>query len=167
MATAVSALLGEAPGLRVAVTSRRPLGVEDERILSVGALDEAAAVRLMVDRARRVRWDYRPDRDELALLGRLAIDELDGLPLALELAAARLGVMGAKGLAERLDRGEPVAARGSRNDTQLEQYQPQPTPNFLRPRGWVHLLDTTAMEPRSHVELHTTSSDGPRERRPY
>ncbi|HHO54173.1 MAG TPA: tetratricopeptide repeat protein, partial [Deltaproteobacteria bacterium] len=91
-----------APELRVLVTSRRSLGVPQEVILELGPLSDDDALELLLDRARRVRWDYEPAGAERQILRALAGEELDGLPLAIELAAARLGTYGAQGLLSAL-----------------------------------------------------------------
>ncbi|MBM2617706.1 winged helix-turn-helix domain-containing protein [Actinoplanes sp. LDG1-06] len=92
-------LLTRCPGLRVLATSREPLAVDGERLLPVAPLPAADAIALLTDRITGVRPGWRPDEAESATLARLAA-ALDGIPLALELAAARARVLG---LAELLD----------------------------------------------------------------
>jgi predicted ATPase len=100
----VAALLAGAPGLRVLVTSREPLGVPGEAICPVpplpvppgdaGTADVAAApaVRLFADRASSARAGAEVLASSVAVIGRIC-RELDGLPLAIELAAARASVL--------------------------------------------------------------------------
>ena len=92
-------LLARCPGLRVLATSREPLGVDGERLLPVTPLPAADAVALLTDRVTAVRPGWRPDAAESTTLAGLAA-ALDGIPLALELAAARARVLN---LAELLD----------------------------------------------------------------
>jgi len=89
-AALIVAVLGASPGLTVLATSREPIGVPGElswRVPSLSLADEA--VELFVDRARFARPDLAVGGDDAA-----AVDEicarLDGLPLAIELAAARV-----------------------------------------------------------------------------
>ncbi|MFB4305313.1 BTAD domain-containing putative transcriptional regulator [Actinomadura sp. GTD37] len=92
-------LLGACPSLRVLATSRERLGVDGEALCPVPPLDRPASVRLFADRAAAVRPGYEPDPGVAAEICR----RLDGLPLAIELAAARLRSMSAEQLAARLD----------------------------------------------------------------
>ncbi len=102
-AATVAALLGAAPELRVLATSREPLDVRGEHVHEVRPLDpEGAAVELFTRRARAVVPDWAPDAADLAAVRRLCA-ELDGLPLALELAAARLRVLAPAELADALE----------------------------------------------------------------
>jgi predicted ATPase/class 3 adenylate cyclase/DNA-binding CsgD family transcriptional regulator len=85
----VVALLGAAPALTVLATSREPVGVAGEvswRVPSLSLADEA--IELFTDRARRVRPDFSAG-DSVATVSEICI-RLDGLPLAIELAAARV-----------------------------------------------------------------------------
>ena len=103
----VAALLAEAPGLRVLATSREPLGVSGEVIcpvppLAVPAEDAdlagvaaAPAVRLFADRGSSARAGAEVLASSVAVIGRIC-RELDGLPLAIELAAARASVLSAE-----------------------------------------------------------------------
>ncbi len=88
------------PGTRVLATSRQPLGVDGEHVLVIAPLPEADACRLFEDRVRR----HGVDEDDVA---RLRVPEicraLDGLPLALELAAGQLRALGPVELTARLD----------------------------------------------------------------
>jgi predicted ATPase len=104
VADLVVELLTSCPRLRVLATSREPLGVDGERLLPVAPLPPADAVALLIDRIGAVRPGWRPDADDHVQLGRLA-EALDGIPLALELAAARARVLGL---------GELVALLGER-----------------------------------------------------
>ncbi len=88
VAVVVAALLARVPGLLVTVTSQRALLVDGEHIQRLAPL-HADAVALLVDRVRLQRPTYQPDAQESADLAALAA-RLDGLPLALELVAARL-----------------------------------------------------------------------------
>lgn len=106
-------LLSRCPDLRVLVTSREPLGVEGESLLPVPSLDlppEGAgteeartypAVTLFTERAESVLPGFTVGPDNVAHVVRI-IRELDGMPLALELAAARLRAMSPAQLAGRL-----------------------------------------------------------------
>lgn len=85
------------------VTSRRPLGIEAETAVRLRPMPAPDAVALMIDRARQVRGAWDPTPGERAQLAEIAVDQLDGLPLALELAAARLAVLDVAGLADRLN----------------------------------------------------------------
>ena len=96
----VSVLLATAPRLSLICTSRQALGVGGEFVYVVRPLPvEAAgqdardspAVELFIDRAREVRPGYRPGESEIDKIQRVCV-ELDGLPLAIELAAARIAV---------------------------------------------------------------------------
>src|SRR5215218_8431980 len=104
-APVVPSLLGEAPGLHVLATSRRPLHVAGEREYRVEPLQADAAAELFVSRARDVNPRFG-DGDAV----RRICDRLDRLPLALELAAARARGTTASRLASVLERQLPVLA---------------------------------------------------------
>jgi predicted ATPase/class 3 adenylate cyclase/DNA-binding CsgD family transcriptional regulator len=86
----IAALLGACPGLTVLATSRQPIGVPGEvtwRVPSLSLADEA--IELFTDRARRVRPDFALSDDNVAAVREIC-RRLDGIPLAIELAAARV-----------------------------------------------------------------------------
>jgi predicted ATPase/class 3 adenylate cyclase len=112
-AAVVAELLGSCPGAEVLVTSRIPLRVRGEREYPVPPLRvpgadmegsaalECAAVQLFLDRARAVRPSWTPSRAEAQTVAEIC-RRLDGLPLAIELAASRLRVLDPESLLERL-----------------------------------------------------------------
>jgi predicted ATPase/DNA-binding SARP family transcriptional activator len=95
-------LLDRIPALRVVATSRSPLGVDGEHLLPLGPLAVDDAVTLLTDRIRAGRPGWLEQDGDRRDLRRLA-DALDRLPLALELAAARVRTFGVRGLIEHLD----------------------------------------------------------------
>ena len=107
----VAELLARLPGLRVLATSRIPLHVRGEREYPVEPLPEAEAVTLFADRASAVRPDGALSSSQEAIAAICA--RLDGLPLAIELAAARTRVFGPEALLARLDRRLAVTVDGS------------------------------------------------------
>ncbi|MFG3228698.1 BTAD domain-containing putative transcriptional regulator [Kitasatospora sp. NPDC048194] len=107
-----AALLVECPGLTVLATSREPLGVPGESVLPVEPLPAPVALRLLAERAATARPGYDPDSEPEACAE--ICRRLDGLPLAIELAAARLRVMTAGQIADRLDSRFALLTAGSR-----------------------------------------------------
>ena len=95
-------LAGTVPGLRLIATSREPLGVPGEVLVPVGPLALPAAAELFADRARAVRPGFTADERTRPVIDDIC-RRLDGLPLAVELAAARLRSLTLATLAERLD----------------------------------------------------------------
>ncbi|MFD8707746.1 BTAD domain-containing putative transcriptional regulator [Kitasatospora sp. NPDC059648] len=108
----VDTLLAECPGLTVLATSREPLGVPGETVLPVEPLPDPVAVRLFTERAAAARPGFDPRSDPQACTE--ICRRLDGLPLAIELAAARLRVMTARQIADRLDGRFALLTAGSR-----------------------------------------------------
>ncbi|MFD4528176.1 BTAD domain-containing putative transcriptional regulator [Streptomyces sp. NPDC058470] len=106
-------LLTHCPGLTILATSREPLGVPGELLRPVEPLPPDPARRLFLERASAVR----PDTDA-GFHDSAAVDEicrrLDGLPLAIELAAARLRLLTARQIADRLDDRFRLLTSGSR-----------------------------------------------------
>ena len=121
----VSALLQRCGNVRVLATSREALGIDGERswLLRGLALEpgqdgvgrrESEAVRLFVDRAESVAKDFRLTDANAPLIRRLCT-RLDGLPLAIELAAARVGALGVEQIVSRLDDVFELLTKGSRS----------------------------------------------------
>jgi len=100
-AAVTNALLATAPGLKVVATSREPLGVGGELTWAVPVLSEVDGVELFTDRARHVRPDFSL-RAEDADAVRSICRRLDGLPLAIELAAARTRALAPARIAAQL-----------------------------------------------------------------
>ncbi|HEY4225247.1 MAG TPA: ATPase, partial [Pseudolysinimonas sp.] len=100
-AEAVVDLLGALPRLRVLATSREPLGVPGEAFVPLGPLSPDAAEELFAERVQAARGAALRDDDEDAA-SRIR-KRLDGLPLALELAAAKARTMTLDEIAEGLD----------------------------------------------------------------
>jgi predicted ATPase/DNA-binding SARP family transcriptional activator len=90
------------PKVSVLATSREALGVEGERLVPVPPLTDEEATRLFADRARAGRPDFDLDREPVGAVAEIC-RRLDGLPLAIELAAARIRVMSSLDVARRLD----------------------------------------------------------------
>ncbi|WP_405967905.1 tetratricopeptide repeat protein [Streptomyces sp. NBC_00015] len=103
-------LLASCPGVRVLATSRESLGITGEILVPVPPLPPDPAVRLFLDRARAVR----PGFDGHARVAGICA-ALDGLPLAIELAAARLRTLTPDELADRLDDRFRLLSRGDRS----------------------------------------------------
>jgi predicted ATPase len=108
-APALAELLGRAASARFLVTSREPLRVAGEQRYPVEPLASDAAVELFVERARAIDPAFRPT-DEVAEICR----RLDNLPLAIELAAARISALSPDALLARLARTLPVLTGGTR-----------------------------------------------------
>lgn len=107
-------LLAECPGLSVLATSREPLGVEGERSWPVPPLAQQSAVRLFEDRARLVAPSFGISEANKGAVAEVCA-KLDGLPLAIELAAARMRILSVRQLAERLDDVFGVLTGGARS----------------------------------------------------
>ncbi|MGW8746493.1 BTAD domain-containing putative transcriptional regulator [Streptomyces sp. NPDC055794] len=106
-------LLTRCPGLTVLATSREPLGVPGESVRPVEPLTPDQAQRLFAARAAAVRPDAGSVlRDETAVAE--ICRRLDGLPLAIELAVARLRVLTPREIADRLDDRFRLLTSGSR-----------------------------------------------------
>ncbi|MER6237757.1 BTAD domain-containing putative transcriptional regulator [Streptomyces clavifer] len=108
-------LLAHCPGLTVLATSREPLGVPGELLHPVDPLPDPMALRLFADRGAAARPGFRVDADgETAAACAEICHRLDGLPLAIELAAARLRMLGPRQIADRLDDRFRLLTSGSR-----------------------------------------------------
>jgi predicted ATPase len=102
--------LGSAEKLKLLVTSRESLRLTDEWEYAVSPLPQADAVSLFTARARAIKSDFVPD-DAVGEICR----RLDGLPLALELAAARVRAMSPRQILERLDERLRLLTSGARD----------------------------------------------------
>ena len=121
-AAEVGRIAAACPGLRILATSREPLNLQGERVLQVPPMrlpgsdaEEAGpceSVRLFLERAHAVRPDLPSDRETIAAVGAVC-RRLDGLPLALELAAARMRTLPPGRLLERLAQPLEVLTRGA------------------------------------------------------
>lgn len=108
-----------APQARFLVTTREVLGIQGEQVLGLDSLDSSDSAALFLLRARAARAGFSADREDLAAIARL-VGLMDGLPLAIELAAARVRVMPPRQLAARMqDRFALASARTGRVDRQL------------------------------------------------
>ncbi|WP_329290841.1 AfsR/SARP family transcriptional regulator [Streptomyces pseudovenezuelae] len=108
-------LLERCPGLTVLATSREPLGVPGELLRPVEPLPEPVALRLLADRGAAARPGFRVDADEETAAACAEIcRRLDGLPLGIELAAARLRMLTPRQIADRLDDRFRLLTSGSR-----------------------------------------------------
>ena len=121
-------LLTSCPDLRILATSRQPLGLDYEvahrvppmslpdakEITGPDDLERYEALRLFVERAKSIRTDFQVTPENLPPLVELCT-RLDGLPLAIELAAARTRVLSVQQILERLDERFKLLATASRS----------------------------------------------------
>jgi predicted ATPase len=132
VAALVAAIEAACTRARVLATSREGLNIEGEQILVVpslglpddgmdlGTLGDCEAVRLFVDRARAVKADFAVDAGNADAVAQVC-RRLDGVPLAIELAAARITAMNPAELARRLDRRFRLLSGGDR--VAIERHQ--------------------------------------------
>ncbi len=113
-APALAAIVTACPGLKVLVTSRTRLRVGGEQELPLAPLTRDAAVSVFVERARGVRPDFQPDETDLTAIGEIC-DQLDCLPLAIELAAARVKMLSPTAMLARLEHPLELLTSGSRD----------------------------------------------------
>jgi predicted ATPase/DNA-binding SARP family transcriptional activator len=113
-------LAGAVPGLRLIATSREALGVPGEVLVPVGGLAIPAAVQLFADRARAVQPGFLADGPAAGVIEDIC-RRLDGLPLAVELAAARLRALPLATLADRLDDRFRLLTGGARTALPRQQ----------------------------------------------
>ncbi|MGI8519649.1 MAG: ATP-binding protein, partial [Actinomycetota bacterium] len=132
-ASEVASLLSSASGVCVLVTSREPLRIAGEQEFAVPPLslpsqssprleeaEQSPAVALFTERARGVRADFALTPDNMAAVVAIC-RRLDGLPLAIELAAARVKVLSPKGLLERLDHSLRLLSSGRRDASERQR----------------------------------------------
>ena len=148
-APAVGSLLDSAPGLVLFSTSRVPLRLAGEHRYVVdpmpvpapaAAADQVSsfdAVQLFAQRASSVQAGFVLDEASIPAVGRI-VTALDGLPLALELAASRMGLLTAEALADRLTHRLPMLTGGPRDAPERQR-------TLSATIGWSHdLLDAEA-----------------------
>jgi hypothetical protein len=113
-AALVVAVLGVAPGLRVLATSREPMGVTGEATWHVPSLSLAdEAIELFTDRARLARSDFTTTEENIDVVTEIC-RRLDGMPLAIELAAARVRALSLKEIRNSLHDRFRLLTGGSR-----------------------------------------------------
>jgi len=110
----VATLLAESPALRILATSREALRVAGEVRFTVAPLG-SAATDLFLERARAARPGFEADDDTVALVADIA-RRLEGLPLAIELAAARVNVLGLTELGSIIERRSTLLRDAAASD---------------------------------------------------
>jgi predicted ATPase/DNA-binding SARP family transcriptional activator len=128
LGAAARELAAAGDGVSVLVTSRRPLGIAGEAVVPLCPLDTGTAEALFMARAAAARPDWVADGDERDAVERIC-RRIDGLPLAVELAAARLRALSAAEIAERLERGLGVLGRGGALEASIEASHALLTPD--------------------------------------
>jgi len=127
-ASVVSDLLAACPGLKILVTSREPLNVRGEREYAVSPLSlpdphcrvtpevlvRSAAAALFVERAEAIRADFAVTPENAQVIADICV-RLDGLPLAIELAAARIRLLAPEVMLGRLERRLPLLTHGAQD----------------------------------------------------
>jgi predicted ATPase/class 3 adenylate cyclase/Tfp pilus assembly protein PilF len=127
-APAVTELLAASPGLKVLATSRAPLGLYGEKEYAVPplsvpdvrhlpdlkTLSQYEAVRLFIERAKSAKADFEVTNESAPVVAEICV-RLDGLPLAIELAAARIKMLPPKALLERLSSRLKLLTGGARD----------------------------------------------------
>jgi predicted ATPase len=130
----VAGLAEGCPGLRIVVTSRTPLRIADEREYPLSPLElppsseshstesvmDSPAVTLFVERARAAKVSFELTPENAGAVASVC-RRLDGLPLALELAAARMRLLSPQSLLERLDHALDVLTSGPRDSPRRQQ----------------------------------------------
>jgi predicted ATPase/class 3 adenylate cyclase len=130
----LASLVERCPALRVVTTSRTPLRIAGEReyslaplalppaseITSAESLEAYPSVALFVERARQTKGSFELTSENAEAVGAVC-RRLDGLPLALELAGARLRLLAPEALLERLDRALDVLTSGQRDAPERHQ----------------------------------------------
>jgi predicted ATPase/class 3 adenylate cyclase/DNA-binding CsgD family transcriptional regulator len=119
--TLVIGVLGSGPDVTVLATSREPIGVAGEltwRVPSLSLDDEA--VELFVDRARRARPDFHLTEDNSAAVAEIC-RRLDGMPLAIELAAARIRTLSLSQIVDSLHHSFRLLTGGARTAVRRQQ----------------------------------------------
>lgn len=122
----VSALLDGCPDLQVLATSREPLGLGGEHPIRVAPLprsdprpttsaENGPAIQLFCDRVKAARARFDPSPEELSVVADV-VRRLDGMPLAIELAAGRLSSLGLVDLRDRLDQSLDLLADRAAGD---------------------------------------------------
>jgi predicted ATPase/Tfp pilus assembly protein PilF len=131
-ASDVSGLVNSAPGLSVLVTSREPLRIAGEHEVPLAPLRlpphdadasevlQAPAVELFVARARDLRPGFELSTDDATSVARIC-RRMDGLPLAIELAAARTKVLSLPALATRLEQSLGALGQGRRDASERQR----------------------------------------------
>ena len=120
-AALVVALLGACPALTVLATSREPIGVAGEVIWRVPSLSLAdEAIELFTDRARQVRPDFAVTDDNAATVAEIC-RRLDGMPLAIELAAARVRALSLTEILDSLHDRFRLLTGGARTAVRRQQ----------------------------------------------
>jgi predicted ATPase/DNA-binding XRE family transcriptional regulator len=115
----IATLLAQCPRLAILATSREPLHLPAEHTYPVRPLRSDAAVTLFVQRAQMAKPDFELDPANSSAVDSI-VDHLEGLPLAIELAAPRLLLLSPKALAARLERRLPLLGDGA-SDRPLRQ----------------------------------------------
>jgi predicted ATPase/class 3 adenylate cyclase len=127
-APAVTELVAGAPGLKVLATSRAPLGLYGEHEYAVPplsvpdvkhlpdlkSLSQYEAVRLFIERAKSVKVDFEVSDENAPAVAEICV-RLDGLPLAIELAAARIKMLPPKAMPQRLGNRLKLLTGGARD----------------------------------------------------
>jgi predicted ATPase/class 3 adenylate cyclase/Tfp pilus assembly protein PilF len=127
-ARAVTELLAAAPGLKVLATSRAPLGLYGEQEYAVPplsvpdvrhlpdlkTLSQYEAVRLFIERAKSAKADFEVTDDSAPAVAEICV-RLDGLPLAIELAAARIKMLPPRAILQRLSSRLKLLTGGARD----------------------------------------------------
>lgn len=130
----VEAVVSSAPRVRILCTSREPLGISGERLwripsltlptlgrrIDISSLSQNEAVRLFVERAGAVSLAFELTEATAPTVARICV-RLDGIPLAIELAAARVRVLSVQQIAARLDDRFRLLAGGSRTALPRQQ----------------------------------------------
>ena len=110
----VSELLRDCPHLKALVSSRVPLRISGEHEYPLRSLSEASSTILFVERTQQMRPEFQPDDSQIAAIAEIC-RRLDGLPLAIELAAARGRTLSPGALLARLEHPLSILAEGPRD----------------------------------------------------
>ncbi len=120
VATVVQALLAACPQVRILATSREPIAAAGEHVYRLPSLTVNDAITLFVDRARAIDARFELDDRSLPVVREIC-GRLDGIPLAIELAAAHVNVLSLSSVAEKLDDRFQILIGGRRTALPRQQ----------------------------------------------